>query len=351
METTVPKSKKTSNYPPHKKLKQRVVQSIEKNALFQKNATIILGLSGGPDSVFLLDMLVSLKKDGIIKEVVAAHLDHAWRIDSPTDVLFCKQLAATYMVPFVSETLYSFAPALKWNGSKEEIGRKARRAFLEKIMHQYNANAIALAHHQDDQLETFFIRLMRGASLTGLCGMQEKNGYYIRPLLEVNKKDIIAYLDIHSINYLTDPTNYSHDYLRNRIRTTILPALRKCDDRFDQNSLHTIHRLQETEKYLAAQTVTLFKVISSPIGISNRLMINYTKLLVHPRIMQYRLLVYWFCWEKITFPPTEAFLAEIIRFLHSTKSTQHRIYPTWTLVKEKKSSIYIHKIEKADGNE
>src|SRR5206468_2553566 len=100
-------------------------------------------------------------------------------------------------------------------------------------------------------------------SLTGLCGMRPKSGVFIRPLLEINKDDIIAYLKQNNIPYLTDPSNESPEFLRNRIRATVLPALKACDKRFYNNFLTTIHRLQETEDYLHALTRILFEKLAT----------------------------------------------------------------------------------------
>src|SRR5260221_9609791 len=137
-----------------------------------------------------------------------------------------------------------------------------RRYFFEKVLQEHNADCIALAHHAQDQEETFFIRLIRGSSLTGLTAIKAKHGHYIRPLLETNKSDILAWLHENNIPYATDTTNDSSDYLRNRIRMNVLPALRTCDDRFATNFLSTLNRLQSTEQFLEQLTLKTFEDIS-----------------------------------------------------------------------------------------
>ena len=154
------------------------------NNLIAESSKIILGLSGGPDSIYLLHKLASLRNTGTIKELIAAHLDHEWRQDSAKDVAFCKQACKSLNVPFVSKKLSELN--LSFKGSPEEIGRNARRYFLEQIRTKHNADLIALGHHLQDQEETFFIRLIRGTSLSGLCAMWPKKGFYIRPLLQMN---------------------------------------------------------------------------------------------------------------------------------------------------------------------
>ena len=128
------------------------------------NKTVVVGLSGGPDSVFLLHLLST--KFNI--DLIAAHLDHEWRPDSHKDVEFCRDLAKKYDVPFVTQEISELPISLKFDGSLEDVGRRARRFFFESICTSHNADLIAVAHHAQDQQETFFIRLLRGASLTGL---------------------------------------------------------------------------------------------------------------------------------------------------------------------------------------
>ncbi len=159
----------------------------EKKGLIHDGARIIIGLSGGPDSVFLLHALAQLRTTRKLF-LVAAHLDHEWRTESAQDMQFCKTLAESYAIPFVAKKISQLSLSYKSNGSKEEYGRKARRFFFESLAQEYNADAIALAHHADDQQETFFIRLMRGATVSGLYGMKPKDGLYIRPLLSIKKK-------------------------------------------------------------------------------------------------------------------------------------------------------------------
>ena len=120
-------------------------------------------------------------------------------------------------------------PLTKDTGSQEDRGRRLRRTFLEKIAKEHSADAIALGHHQDDQQETFFLRLIRGASITGLAGMKPRHGLYIRPLLDCKKESILTYLRTEGLSFLHDSTNEDDSFLRNGIRLNVLPALRSCD--------------------------------------------------------------------------------------------------------------------------
>lgn len=298
---------------------------IDQNGLISQKATLVLGLSGGPDSVFLLHILGLLAKEKGIT-LIAAHLDHEWRAESAQDRQFCHNLALSQGIPFISKKLGQLGLTIKDNGSQEEIGRKARRFFLQQVATEHNAQAIALAHHADDQQETFFIRLARGAGLSGLTGMSARQGMYIRPLLQIHKADILAYLHEQKIPYLVDSTNESDAYLRNRIRKT-LPALKDTDSRFDQNFAQAISRLQETEEYLNMQMLDLYTLICP----ENRLEI--TLFLQQHSVMRSRILMHWLCQHKVPFTPSTGLLNEMERFLKN-EAPEHGFYEKWKIVKK-----------------
>jgi len=311
-----------------------IKEFVKKHDLIPKKSKIVLGLSGGPDSVFLLHFLAALKKEGLVQEIIVAHLDHEWRPESDKDAQFCTKLANKYDVSLaITKKISDLGIDLKYEGSKEELGRKARRYFFESIKKGYNADVIALAHHAQDQQETFFIRLIRGSSLSGLTAIKPEHGFYIRPLLETNKQDIIEFLNKNNIPYLIDPSNVQQEFLRNRIRKHVIPALHKCDERFDETFKNTIHRLQKTEEFLNKLTQKTFDEISTESkGI---FYINLKQLLnLHP-VMLYRVLIHWLIKQNVKFPVSEGFLDEMIKFLKQPGSKEHQIYHTWYLVKKK----------------
>ena len=147
------------------------------NSLIPNHSTLIIGLSGGPDSVYLLHQLVFLQKEKNLT-LIAAHLDHEWRKDSSKDTNFCQQLCTPMPVTFICKKASELGLSLDYKGSQEEIGRKLRRYFFEQLAQKYKATAIVLGHHADDQIETFFIRLIRGSTIYGLSSMKEKEGLY-----------------------------------------------------------------------------------------------------------------------------------------------------------------------------
>lgn len=316
-------------------LENKIKSFITKHNLIPKNSKIVLGLSGGPDSVFLLHILSGLKQEGLISEIITAHLDHQWRPESSGEANFCLEISKKYNAIPIAVKISELGLNLKFDGSKEEFGRKARRYFFEKIKKENNFDLIALAHHAQDQEETFFIRLIRGTTLSGLVSIRPKSGDYIRPILEINKSEIIEFLERNQIPYVIDPSNISQDYLRNRIRNCVIPEIKKCDNRFEQNFKNTINRLYETEEFLQQITEETFLQILEDKPETAYFKINLNKFFnLHP-VLQYRILIYWLIKENLKFPTTQSFLDEIIKFLRQEGSKTHNITHNWSIIKKK----------------
>jgi tRNA(Ile)-lysidine synthase len=294
---------------------------------------ILVGLSGGPDSVFLLYLLHQLVTSGTIT-LSAAHLDHGWRTTSASDVLFCKNLCDQLGIPFYTQHAQDLPIAIKSNGSQEELGRKLRRHFFSTVQKQTKADLIALAHHQQDQQETFFMRLMRGTSLSGLCGMSTFNGCYFRPLLDTPKSSILDFLEHNNIPYLTDPTNNSDAYLRNRIRHHVLPALQLCDERFDQKFSSTLQLLHDEHNFLTTLALESFHTVFSAQPPHKQMRGDQPRFAsLHP-VLKNRVIITWLIAEKIPFQPHQRHLLEIIKFLSSPNGGSHQLGPTWTVFKK-----------------
>ena len=307
-------------------------QYINDKKLLSPGTTVIVGFSGGPDSLFLLLLLVHLKEHYNLT-IIAAHLDHGWRTTSHEDKDFCKNTAEKLGVPFVSAHASHLTLQRKANGSLEETGRYLRRQFFEETAKVYGAQAIALAHHRDDQHETFFIRLLRGAGVTGLSGMWPQQGLYIRPLLTLSKHAIVNYLDAHNYNYLTDPTNQSDLFLRNKIRNSVLPTLANCDSRLSNSLEKTIDNLQEAELFLKELTTIAYSDVT--FMHENLLTLQVKDFLNLNLFLQKRVLVEWLCSYHVPFTPSQNFFAEIIRFLEQPESKTHQLHSSWSISKKK----------------
>ncbi len=319
---------------------EKIETYITKHKLIEANNTIIIGLSGGPDSVFLLRTLVALQNKYNLT-LIAAHLNHEWRVEANAEEEFCRTLAQKLHINFISTKMSSLTMTKKkYRGSKEEYARTMRRQFLQQVLREYNADSIALGHHAQDQQETFFIRLIRGTSLAGLTGMYPKHGLYIRPLLETNKSDILEWLNQHSIAYAIDSSNESDDYLRNRIRKKVIPALIESDARWDNNFLATINRLKEDDALLndiAQSTLDSLIIKKDTIEV-----FDIKKFETIHRSLHHRVIILWLIANNVQFPVTQTFLDEIIRFLSHERGGKHALYKEWVLVK-KQGFVWIEK--------
>lgn len=298
----------------------------------------MLVFQDGPDSTFLLYILKELQKE-LGLSLIAAHLDHGWRDNSYLDVDFCKKLADKLDVKFVYGTGNELDFKPKRRGSKEDLGRQMRRFFFAKVVEEYDANYVALAHHLQDQQETFFIRLIRGTTLNGIISIKPKDGIYIRPLLEISKQDILKYLEEHKIDYLIDPTNVSNEFLRNRIRSKVLPALKECDSRFDSNFLRTLNKLKETESFLQKLVEEKFSEITKEVDGS--FILGLQQFFILDKFLQKKIILHWLCKSDVAFELTEKFLEEIIRFLIRPGSSTHSIHHEWVIQKKKSEAVII----------
>ncbi len=217
---------------------------LEKKLIVRKEK-IFVACSGGPDSVALLDLFVSLRKKYRLKLGIL-FFDHGLRKASIKEQRFVKKLAKKYRVPFYAGKAQTKKIAVNEKFSLEEAARKARYAFFEKIAKQKKIYKIATAHHLNDQAETILMRVIQGTGLRGLCGIREKNRQgkltYIRPLLPFTKKEILDYLKSKRLSFCQDQSNQSSKFFRNRLRLELLPELEK---KYNPRILHSLSRIAE----------------------------------------------------------------------------------------------------------
>jgi tRNA(Ile)-lysidine synthase len=196
----------------------------------------VIAVSGGVDSMTLLDLLATESADN---QMTVAHFDHGIRSDSESDRFFVQSLAEKYGLPFIYER------ANLGQTASEEVARKARYAFLERVRLQTGATAIITAHHQDDVLETAILNMIRGTGRKGLTSLSNRPGI-MRPLLEYPKIDITAYALTHQLEWREDSTNQDLGYRRNYIRHKVMP-------RIDKVSRATMYAIIKQQRLLNMQ--------------------------------------------------------------------------------------------------
>lgn len=212
-------------------MENRLTKAIEKKLLnnfkINENSSLLVAFSGGPDSVFLLHQLNFLSKTHGFR-TAAFHLNHCLRgNDSENDAIFCRNFAQNLGIPFYYEKKDIRKIAKKLKISEEDAGRRERYRALTEISDLKGFTHVATGHHKDDAIEQVLMNFIRGTGIDGLSGIPEKRGKIIRPLIHIEKKDIISFLENFGITYCRDKTNFETDYLRNRIRNILLPHLEK----------------------------------------------------------------------------------------------------------------------------
>ena len=188
--------------------------------------TLLCALSGGADSVALLDALSGrARRDGFT--LVAAHLDHGLRSAASADAAFCVALCRRLGVQLVAGNADVRGRARREKGSLEQLARAERYAFLRRAKDETSAIAIAVAHTEDDQAETLLLRLMRGAGAAGLQSMRPRAGDVIRPLLAVSRAEVLVHLRARGLPWREDETNRDTAFARNRVRHELIPYLER----------------------------------------------------------------------------------------------------------------------------
>lgn len=224
-------------------MKERVLKTIREYKLIEKNDNILVGVSGGPDSMCLLHVLVEIQ-DAIPFNIFVAHVNHGVRgKDADEDEEFVRLTCEKMNIPFYSEKVDMNGYARKHKMSSEEAGRKLRYDFFNEVLFEIGGGKIAVAHNKNDQAETLIMRIIRGTGIDGLKGMKFLNGNIIRPLLNVTRKEIEEYISKNNIEVRIDKTNLEPKYLRNRIRLEIIPYIER---EYNPNFLDGLSRLSRT---------------------------------------------------------------------------------------------------------
>jgi tRNA(Ile)-lysidine synthase len=208
---------------PH--LQQQIRRTIRRHGLVHAGGRLLIGLSGGSDSVALTLLLQELAEQDAFTVVSLAHLNHRLRVTAVRDEQFCRDLAKRVGLPIAVESIDVGSYAQTQRLSVEDAARRLRYDFLHRVAKSVSADGIAVGHTRDDQAETFLLKLIRGAGLTGLGGIYPRRDAVIRPLLEVGRADLRRYLESMGQAWVEDETNEDLENPRNRIRHKVLPEM------------------------------------------------------------------------------------------------------------------------------
>jgi tRNA(Ile)-lysidine synthase len=206
-------------------LLQQVRRSIRRHELCPPGTRLLIALSGGSDSVALTLILRELAETGGFTLAGLAHFNHQLRPTAVRDEEFCRSLAARLALPIVTGSIDVRAYAADERLGVEAAARRARYAFLHRTAADMDAGRIAVGHTRDDQAETFLLKLIRGAGLNGLGGVYPRRGILIRPLIDVSRADLRAYLSDRGQSWVEDESNADLENPRNRIRHRVIPEL------------------------------------------------------------------------------------------------------------------------------
>lgn len=224
-------------------MKQKVKETIKKYNLINSGDRIVLGVSGGPDSIAMLDILRQLR-DEIKFEIYVVHINHNIRgKDADEDEEYVKKYCENYNIKCFSKKIDVPTIAKNEKIGTEEAGRKVRYEYFDEILQKTNSNKIGIAHNKNDKVETIIMHLLRGSGVSGLRGIEPiRENKFIKPLIECDRQEIEKYCKENNLQPRIDKTNFENEYTRNKIRNIVIPYIK---EQFNPNIIETITRLSE----------------------------------------------------------------------------------------------------------
>ena len=276
-------------------MKNKVLETIKKYNLIENGDKLVLGVSGGPDSISMLNILNEIRKDDKVKlnyEIVVVHINHMIRKEAVDDELYVKEYCDKRNIDFYSKSIDVKKLANTNKIGTEEAGRNVRYKFFNEILEKTSSNKIAIAHNKNDNAETMIMNIMRGSGISGLKGIEPKRGIYIRPLIECEREEIEKYCEKNKLNPRIDKTNFENEYTRNKIRNIVIPYVKK---EFNPNLINTLKRLsdlvKEEEVYIEKQVLGIYNniVIEQK---ENEIILDLKKFNVQEKVIKSRLILY-----------------------------------------------------------
>ena len=243
-------------------IENKVLETIKKYQLIEKEDKLVIGVSGGPDSMALLHILLTLQEKEQIPSctLLVAHVNHMLRKEAEEETAYVEEFCRLYQIPCFVKRAKVEELAQKAKMGTEEMGRNIRYQFFEEVREKEKAQKIVTAHHANDNAETVLMNILRGSSTAGLKGIEpirknEKNVVFVRPLLNCTKEEIYEYCKEKKLQPKIDKSNQENVYNRNKVRNILIPFLEK---EWNPNIVATLNRLSELARqenqYLERQT-------------------------------------------------------------------------------------------------
>ena len=289
----------------------KVTETIRKFRLIEPGDKLVLGVSGGPDSIAMLNVLIEIcqrcqrnpepmagasQRNPEPLALAVAHINHMIREEANDDEEFVRSFCKEKNIEFYSKRINVQDLANTMKIGTEEAGRIARYDFFSEVLIKTNANKIAIAHNKNDKIETMIMNMLRGSGVNGLKGIEPKRGIYIRPLIECNRTEIEQYCEKHSLNPRIDKTNFENDYTRNKIRNIVIPYVKQ---EFNPNIIETLDRLSElltdVDEYVEKQVQNEYKnlLIEENIeGNHKEIVLNLKQFNNQEKVIKSRLVLY-----------------------------------------------------------
>lgn len=276
-------------------LQDKVLKTIQKYNLIQNGDSIVIGVSGGPDSMTLLNVLINLKQKLEISKIVVATVNHMIREEAEEETKFVENFCESHGIEFYLKKVDVQEEAKSKKISTELAGRNARYDFFEEVLKKTGSNKIATAHNSNDNAETVLMNLLRGSGVSGLKGIEKiRDGKFIRPIIECKRSEIEQYCLENKLNPRYDKTNNENTYTRNKIRNMLIPYI---EENFNPNIVDSLNRLStiatKEDEYIHKIVENSFKniVITADMG-KKKIILDLKKFNELDEVIKSRLILY-----------------------------------------------------------
>lgn len=273
-------------------MEEKILKTIKEYNLIENGDKVIIGVSGGPDSITLLDVLLKIKNKNIIDfEIIVCHVNHMIREEAISDEKYVKEYCIKNNIKCFVKRVEVEKLAKQEKCGTEETGRKIRYEFFYEILEKEKANKIATAHNSNDNAETVLMNIIRGCGTQGLKGIEPKRNKLIRPLIECERKEIEEYCLENKLEPRIDKTNFENNYTRNKIRNMLIPYIK---ENFNPNIIESINRLSDLSKmeneYLEKQTKKTYDELMQEVTIKEKKLAKNDKSLLALDLKRFNLL-------------------------------------------------------------